>query len=121
MKFFLPLFLVFIFTGFFSNFSFSSKSIIYEDSIKKRSTDILKKVLPDNNVSYRFFSTRLLVPERIQAWENRFKITYNELIKIEFDINHQTVYIVLSENHKTETLDSILGRFGVNNYTVKIN
>ena len=89
MKFFLPLFLVFIFTGFFSNFSLYSRSIIYEDSIQKRSTDIVKKVLPDNNVSYRFFSNRLLVPERIQAWENRFKITYNELmiLIITYDTN----------------------------------
>ena len=47
-------------------------------------------------------------------------ITPLMLDKIEFDIDHQTVYIVLSENHQLETLDSILGRFGVNNYTVQI-
>ena len=120
MKFFSPLFLVFIFTGFFSNFSLYSRSIIYEDSIQKRSTDIVKKVLPDNNVSYRFVSNRLLVPERIQAWENRFKFTYEDIIKIEFDIDNQTVYIILSEKHQLETLDSILGRFRINNYTVQI-
>lgn len=119
MKFFVPLFLAFVFTT-FSNCSLYSQSITSRDTIQKRSTDIIKKVLTNNNVSYRFVSNRLLVPERIQAWENRFIITYNELIKIEFDIDSQTVYIVLSENYQLETLDSILGRFGVNNYTVKI-
>ena len=52
MKFFVPLFLVFVFTTLFSNFSLYSQSITHEDTIQKKSTDIIKKVLANNKEDY---------------------------------------------------------------------
>ncbi|PCJ24074.1 MAG: hypothetical protein COA97_10520 [Flavobacteriales bacterium] len=70
-------------------------------------------------LEYSFKSKKLIVQEKIERWESRYKIMFPEIKEIDLDATEQLVTIIINKNHSQETLNKIIIRFGYQKYEIK--
>ncbi len=102
------------------NLSFSKQDYTINSTLPiSAPTVIEKEILPNGNYSYSLISNKILLSNRVDVWEDRFLLTYPEIISIELSDIDQSIHLTLNESHSLETLDSILKRFDVTNYSIQ--
>lgn len=111
--------LVILFVCCVQSLSFSAHVIADKSFIQNNITLIQKEVLPNGDIAFTLTSNKSLIPERVDIWEDRFMLTYPEIISIQLSDIDQSIYLVLSSSHSVESLDSILARFDILNYSIQ--
>lgn len=104
----------------FQNLSFSNQDSPANFIAQSSSVTVVQKsILANGNLSYSLISNKTLLSHRVDVWESRMLITYPELVSINLNETSQSILIELDSAHTEETLNSILSRFDVTNFTIQ--
>lgn len=72
----------------------------------------------DNEIQFKFHSNRALDASTEDRLEDRFLVLHSDLITINIDPSDQSVTLLMTPDFESSSLQTILGRFNVVDYTI---